>query len=61
MLPREPHLMLSIINLKLRDYYSSLEELCDDLEDDPDEIKTILEQIGYYYQPVENQFKPKSE
>ena len=28
----DPYMLLSIINLKLRDYYSDIESLCDDLE-----------------------------
>ena len=27
----DPYMLLSIINLKLRDYYSDIESLCDDL------------------------------
>ena len=34
MLPSEPNLLLSIVNTKLRDKYTSLSELCDDLDED---------------------------
>ncbi|MDE5565440.1 MAG: DUF4250 domain-containing protein [Anaeroplasmataceae bacterium] len=61
MLPREPHLLLSIVNLKLRDCYPSLEQLCDDLDDNKEEIEALLGQIGYVYQACVNQFKPRSE
>ncbi len=30
MIPKEPVMLLSYVNLKLRDYYRSFEELCDD-------------------------------
>ena len=30
-LPNNPTILLSIINMKLRDFYSSLDKLCDDL------------------------------
>ena len=30
-LPKDPMMLFSVINMKLRDNYSSLDELCDDL------------------------------
>lgn len=30
--PNDPVILLSFLNTKLRDYYHSLRELCDDLE-----------------------------
>ena len=30
-LPNNPYVLLSIINKKLRDFYSSIDDLCDDL------------------------------
>ena len=30
--PKDPAMLLSFVNLKLRDYYASLEELCEDLQ-----------------------------
>ena len=40
MIPQDPVMLLSFINLKLRDYYGSLEQLCDDL--DRSSIRTTL-------------------
>ncbi|MDY4849113.1 MAG: DUF4250 domain-containing protein [Bacilli bacterium] len=57
MLPRNPEILLSCINTKLRDQYSSLEELCDDLDEDKEEIIRILENNNYHYDPLTNQFK----
>lgn len=57
MLPKTPTILLSIINTKLRDEYSSLEDLCDDLDESIDEIKEILLGIGYIYNSELNQFK----
>ncbi|WP_347493503.1 DUF4250 domain-containing protein [Ruminococcus sp. HUN007] len=39
MLPNDPAILLSVINTKLRDQYSSLAALCDDLDVSEDEIK----------------------
>ncbi len=52
-------MLLSIINMKLRDNYSSLEELCDDLDYSIDSINEKLNSIGYYYDIDLNQFKCK--
>ena len=57
MLPKEPNMLLSIINMKLRDFYSSLDALCDDLDEDKSEITQILAGAGYSYDEENNQFK----
>ena len=48
-LPKDPVMLLSVINTKLRDYYKSLDLLCEDLQVDSDEIKKRLKTIGYEY------------
>lgn len=54
---KDPNILLSLINTKLRDNYSSLEDLCDDLDYDQDEIKNILDKAGFHYDKEKNQFK----
>jgi len=59
MLPQDPVILLSYMNMKLRDNYASLEALCDDLEISKEELAEIigkLEGIGYKYDPGKNQF-----
>ena len=56
-LPKDPVLLLSAINLKLRDYYKSLDELCEDLNISRDELEMKLKQIDYAYDADANQFK----
>ncbi|MCI9071278.1 MAG: DUF4250 domain-containing protein [Lachnospiraceae bacterium] len=56
MIPRDPAMLLSFVNLKLRDYYSSLEALCEDLDVDQEEITEKLSGIDYQYDPKKNQF-----
>ncbi len=56
MLPNDPVILLSVINTKLRDYYSSLDALCEDLNVDKDELIKKLSTIGYFYKPERNQF-----
>ena len=55
-LPTNPYVLLSVINMKLRDFYSSLADLCEDLEEDEEEIKTLLKSINYIYSKELNQF-----
>ena len=50
-------MLLSIINMKLRDTYPSLEALCEDMDESMDEIKTILEKSGYIYDEDRNLFR----
>ncbi len=56
MLPQDPILLLSVINTKLRDYYASLDDLCDDLEVGKAQIISKLELVGYKYDKNRNQF-----
>lgn len=59
MLPKNPILLLSIVNTKLRDFYSSLDELCQDLDESKDEIIDILVSSGYIYDKELNQFRER--
>ena len=56
MIPRDPAMLLSFINLKLRDYYGNLDALCEDMELDRQEIVEKLETIDYRYDEEKNQF-----
>ena len=57
MLPNDPAMLLSYINMKLRDQYDSLERLCDDLDISKSEIVEKLKTIDYIYYNEKNQFK----
>ncbi len=56
MIPKDPVMLLSYINLKLRDYYSSFDALCEDLDVDGTEIADKLAGINYHYDADKNQF-----
>ena len=56
MLPNDPNMLLSVLNMKLRDFYPSLDALCDDLDEDRDEILRRMETAGYSYDPEANRF-----
>lgn len=55
-LPGDPVILLGVINTKLRDFYSSLDALCEDMEIDRDELTEKLSLIDYIYDPGRNQF-----
>lgn len=55
-LPGDAVLLLSVVNMKLRDYYGSLDALCDDLNENRQNIESKLNSIGYIYDEKVNQF-----
>ena len=57
MLPKDPVLLLSVVNTKLRDEYGSLDELCAALNEERPAIERALAQLDYQYDPQQNQFK----
>ncbi|WP_028043060.1 DUF4250 domain-containing protein [Candidatus Stoquefichus massiliensis] len=57
MIPKDPAMLLSYVNMKLRDQYDSLESLCDDLDISMSEIVEKLKTIDYIYDNEKNQFK----
>ncbi|MDF2802795.1 MAG: hypothetical protein K0S61_2698 [Anaerocolumna sp.] len=56
-IPKDPFILLSYINTQLRDYYKTLEDLCDRLDIEEEELKSKLSDIHYEYIPELNQFK----
>ncbi len=56
MLPQDPIILLSYVNTKLRDEYTGLEDLCDALDMDREELVRKLEGVNYRYSPERNQF-----
>ena len=56
--PSDPFMLLSFINMKLRDGdFSSLSELCDSLGVTESEIIAKLKDAGFDYMPEINQFR----
>lgn len=52
----DPFILLSIINMKLRDFYGSLDQLCEDLNIDENLLNDKLKSVGYGYNTENNQF-----
>lgn len=56
-LPKDKFMLLSIINMKLRDQYGSLDALCDDMDVDKAKLIADLSEIGYAYDETRNSFQ----
>ncbi len=56
MMPKDPVMLLSFVNLKLRDYYKNLDALCEELGVEKQEITDRLAAIDYRYDEGRNQF-----
>lgn len=56
-IPKDPDMLYSYINLKLRDEYSSFDELCSSLDISSEEVLATLKSAGYEYNKELNQFR----
>ena len=54
--PKDPMMLLSWVNMKLRDFYPSLENMCEDLEIDSEDITKKLAEAGFEYNRELNKF-----
>ena len=53
----EVNILVSIINLKLRDFYSNLDDLCDDMDISKEILINKLKEGNYEYIKENNSFK----
>ena len=56
MLPRDPYILLSVVNARLRDQYADLEDLCASLDVDETALCETLAGLDYYYDSKYHQF-----
>lgn len=56
MIPKDPFMLLSWINTQLRDFYPSLDELCQALALDRGSIESALASIDFRYDSKTNSF-----
>jgi len=57
MLPKDPIMLLSVVNTKLRDHHSSLEDFCKSHNVQSNDIIDSLAKVDYFYDEDSNQFK----
>ena len=55
-LPSDAVMLLSVINTKLRDIYSNLDALCEDMDVSRKDLEDKLNMIDYQYDEELNQF-----
>ena len=55
-LPQDPMMLFSVVNMKLRDFYPSLDALCEDLNVDKEELMAMLAAFGFEYSEELNKF-----
>ena len=55
-LPNDPMMLFSVVNMKLRDQYASLDALCDDLVIERADLERRLAEAGFEYSPEHNKF-----
>ena len=58
-MPADNAILLSAVNMKLRDGCESLEELCTENDWDREEVCSRLASMGYYYDEARNTFACK--
>ena len=55
-LPQDPMILFSMVNMKLRDQYDSLEAFCEDNEVNRRELEQVLLSVGFEYDDKTNRF-----
>ena len=55
-LPNDPIMLLSSVNMKLRDCYPTLDALCEDMNEEKSVLCQKLSAVGYEYDPAQNRF-----
>ena len=55
-LPEDPMMLYSFINMKLRDFYPSLDALGEDMNVEKEVIVRTLKRVGFEYNPERNRF-----
>ncbi len=56
MIPNDPIMLRSYVNVKLRDFYKTLDDMCQDMELDKEDLVEKLKKADFTYDPVHNQF-----
>ena len=55
-LPNDPMMSLGVINMKLRDHYRSLDELCEDMNIERHQLEARLAEFGFEYSETNKRF-----
>ena len=55
-LPKDPMILFSVLNMKLRDFYGSLDALCEDMDEDKQQLLDTMAAAGFRYDADKNAF-----
>lgn len=55
-LPKDPMMLFSVVNMKLRDQYPTLDALCEDMNVCRKDLEQELAQVGFEYSDSQNKF-----
>ena len=55
-LPNDVMMLLSFVNMKLRDRYGSLDEMCTDMQIDRKWLENKLASVGFEYNKAQNRY-----
>lgn len=55
-LPKDPMILFSVLNMKLRDFYGSLDALCEDMDEDKQQLLDTMAAAGFRYDADRNAF-----
>lgn len=55
-LPQDTMMLFSVVNMKLRDEYDSLDTLCREMDVDKHQLEAQLAQAGFEYNAEQNKF-----
>ena len=55
-LPKDPFILFSVLNMKLRDFYGSLDALCEDMDEDKQLLLDTMAAAGFRYDADRNAF-----
>ncbi len=55
-MPKDPMMLMSFINMKLRDFYPTLDALCDDMDVDRQKLENKMAEAGLEYNAAANKF-----
>lgn len=56
-LPKDLYVLYSILNMRLRDLYPNLDQLCDDINESKEDVIEAMRSIGFEYDEEINQFR----
>lgn len=55
-MPKDPMMLMSFVNMRLRDNHLTLDEFCKDMDISRSELENKMAEVGFEYNPEANKF-----